>query len=78
MKSDTTQPSGGQLLTVRETQQRLCCGRSTLRKLRAARRLVPLKHGKSVRYLACEVGAYVAALISERDGTAGPGRPRST
>lgn len=65
------------LLPPPAVQQLLGCSRTTLRKLEGDGALVPVRNGKSIRYIAAEVQGYVDRLMAERDQLRGPGRPRS-
>lgn len=66
-----------QLLSIPTVLQMLTCSRGTLYNLERAGILVPVRQGKSVRYLASEVQAHINRLVAERDQQQGPGRPRS-
>jgi predicted DNA-binding transcriptional regulator AlpA len=65
------------LLPPPAVQQLLGCSRTTLRKLEGDGALIPVRNGKSIRYIAVEVQAYVDRLMAERDQKRGQGRPRS-
>jgi predicted DNA-binding transcriptional regulator AlpA len=60
------------LLTERETEAAINMSRSTLRKLWAKGELQPVHVGRSIRYLADEVTAYVARLREAQTGDAKP------
>lgn len=56
------------LLTEKEVGEALSVSRSALRKLWREGRLVPLKLGRSIRYPAGDVRAFVEGLITEQRG----------
>ena len=60
------------LLTERETEAAVNMSRSTLRKLWAKGELKPVHVGRSIRYVADEVTAYVARLREAQTGDAKP------
>ncbi len=71
---DTTTQAQG-LLTALEVCQRLRICRTTLSHLPDLR---PVHIGRSVRYRSAEIVAYEIDLARQRDGSRGPGRPRSS
>ncbi|PZC45181.1 MAG: Helix-turn-helix domain-containing protein [Chloroflexi bacterium] len=55
-------------MTEKEVGEALSVSRSALRKLWREGRLVPLKLGRSIRYPAGDVRAFVEGLITEQRG----------
>ena len=53
------------LLSEREAAERLCIGRSTLRKLMAQGTIRAVHIGRSVRFSASEIQGFVARLATE-------------